>query len=415
MVTNTIASTPSAAIVVTIRPNSALVAPGFTPPTVVGSPVNQVLPLPGGRVLVGGNFTSISDGTNTSGARLAVVDETGAVIPVAGLSADGIVESVRLQSDGKILIAGSFNNIGTTPRGKLARLNPNLTLDSTFNPPGLIGAFTSASDLAQEAGGTLIAVGSFTDFGGEPTADYAVRLNDNGTYNNTFTSGSNSFVYRVFPQPDGDLIFTGWFTAWAATTEQFVVRTDAAGVVDPATDYNVGFYNSNDAFQLANGDLLAAYAFGNGAIRLTPTGTAISPFPVGGAISGIVRAFAESPTGDLVLGGAITNAAGQPAGRVILLNADNTRDLDFNTGTGFNANVNDVAVAPSGRIWVGGEFTTYRGSPATYLTLLTGEIVPPPIFSPISSPTPTSPPTSAGRMTTPTATTSTTCSNTPST
>ncbi len=372
VVTNNIDSTPSGPIGVTVRPNSALAAPGFTPPTVVGSPVNQVLPLPGGRVLVGGNFTSISDGTNTSGARLAVVDETGAVIPVAGLSADGIVESLRLQADGKILIAGNFNTIGGTPRGKLARLNENLTLDPGFNPTGLTGSFSSANDLAQEAGGTLIAVGGFTDFGGEPTADYAVRLNDDGSYNNTFTSGANSTVYRVFPQPGGDLIFSGWFT-WAAGTEQFVVRTDAAGAVDPATDYNLGFYYSTDAFQLANGDMLTSYAFGNAVFRLAPNGTSITPFPAGGGITGIVRAFAESPTGDLLLGGAITAAAGQPAGRIILLNADNTRDIDFHTGTGFNSNVNDIAVAPSGRIWVGGEFSTYNGSPANKLMLLKGE------------------------------------------
>ena len=375
VVTNDIDSTPSGPIVVTVRPNSAIVAPGFTPPTVIGSPVNQVLPLPGGRVLVGGNFTSISDGTTTSGARLAVVDESGAVIPIAGLSADGVVESLRLQSDGKILIAGSFNNIGTTACNKLARLNENLTLDPGFNPTG-INSFQSAFDLAQEAGGTLIAVGSFTDVGGVATADYAIRLNDNGTYNDTFTSGANSFVYRVFPQPDGDLIFTGWFT-WSAGTEQYVVRTNSAGTVDSTTDYNVGFFNVTDSFQLANGDLLASNAFGNGVLRLAPTGGNISPFPVGGGITGSVRAFAESPTGDLLLGGAITAAAGQTAGRIILLNADNTRDPDFNAGTGFDLNVNDIAVTSAGRIWVGGEFTTYNGIPANKLILLKGEAAAP--------------------------------------
>ncbi|MBT63012.1 MAG: hypothetical protein CML13_07350 [Puniceicoccaceae bacterium] len=373
VVTNVIDATPSASIEVSVLANAAAIAPGFMPLTVTGGAVNQVLPLPGGRALVGGTFASISDGVNTSGARLAVVDETGAVIPVAGLSADGTIESLRLQSDGKILLAGGFNNIGTTARAKLARLNADLSLDSVFNPTGLVGSYYSAFDIAQEVGGTIIAVGSFFDFGGEPTADYAVRLNDDGSYNSSFTSGAGSYIYRVFPQADGQLIFTGWFDAWGGSGDEYIACTDASGAQETSTDYDTGFFYTNDSIQLANGDLLAAYYYGNGVLRLSTTGSAITPFPVGGGIVGVARAFAESPAGDIYIGGDITSAAGQAAGRLIRLDSAGNRDFNFDTGTGFDSSVFDIAVTSTGRIWVGGGFSSYNGINTTKLVLLKGE------------------------------------------
>ncbi|MDQ8209517.1 immunoglobulin domain-containing protein [Coraliomargarita sp. SDUM461003] len=375
VVSNSIDDTPSAGIEVEVLANAAAIAPGFTPPTVTGGAVNQVLPLPNGRVLVGGHFTSISDGVNTSGARLAVVDETGAVIPVAGLSADGSIESLRLQADGKILLAGGFNNIGSSARGKLARLNADLSLDTVFNPAGLVGSYYGAFDIAEEVGGTIIAVGSFTDFGGETTADYAVRLNDDGSYNSSFTSGASSWIYRVFPQADGKLIFSGWFGAWGGSGDEYIARTDASGAQDSSIDYNTGFFYTSDSFQLANGDLLAAYYYGNNVLRLSSDGSAITPFPIGGNIVGTVRAFAESPAGDIYIGGNVSSAAGLAANGLIRLDSAGNRDVNFDTGTGFDNYVNDLALTDSGRIWAGGEFTTYNGITASKLVLLKGSAV----------------------------------------
>ena len=369
---NGIGSITSDPVPVTVAPNAAALAPGFTPPTVTGGVVTQVLPLPGGRVLVGGSFSSISDGSSTSGARLAVVDEGGAVVPVAGLSADGAIEGLRLQSDGRILLAGGFSTINGSPRAKLARLETDLSLDETFAPTGL-GSIFGARDLAEESGGTLIAVGDFFDFGGEPGTAYAVRLNQDGSYNDSFTSGADNRIYRVFPQSDGDLVFAGWFGNWASSGEGYIVRTDSSGTLDSGTDYAVSFFNVGDALQLSNGDLLAANAFTNGIVRLAPDGSAVTPFPSTGGFSGLGRAFAETPSGELLIGGDITFAADQPAGRLVRLDADGNRDPDFDTGSGFDSSVHDVAVSESGRIWVGGGFSTYNGIPATNLVLLKGD------------------------------------------
>ena len=47
----------------------------------------------------------------------------------------GYVGAVALQEDGKIIIGGSFTAVNEVPRVNLARLNPNGSVDLTWNPP----------------------------------------------------------------------------------------------------------------------------------------------------------------------------------------------------------------------------------------------------------------------------------------
>src|SRR2546428_554657 len=48
--------------------------------------------------------------------------------------ANGIVYSLAIQSDGKILAGGAFTALGGQTRNRIARLNADGTLDTTFNP-----------------------------------------------------------------------------------------------------------------------------------------------------------------------------------------------------------------------------------------------------------------------------------------
>ena len=370
VVTNTLGNITSDAVNVTVTLNPAAMAPGFVPPTIVGN-VKQVLPLPDGRALIGGDFTSITDGINTAGPRLAVVDQTGAVIPLAGLSADKVVDALRFQSDGKILIAGNFTNIGATNRQKVARLNADLSLDTTFAPLGLAGEFFGVFDIAEEASGTIMVVGGFADYDGLAGTSRAFRLNSDGSFNSTFTSGAGGDVYRVLPQSDGDLIFTGAFFSWADTAEEFLIRTDSSGTFDPSVDYNTGFIYLYEALELANGDLIAANGFNGTLIRYTSAGVRVNP-PLTGTLNGVVDAFAEDAEANLYLGGRFTFAGGQSRNRLARYGADGVLDDGFLVGTGFDADVKDVKIAHNGAIWVGGNFTSYNGITASKLVLLRG-------------------------------------------
>src|SRR2546426_6585154 len=48
--------------------------------------------------------------------------------------ANGPVNSMAVQADGKILVAGGFNTLGGESRTNIGRLNADGTLDTSFNP-----------------------------------------------------------------------------------------------------------------------------------------------------------------------------------------------------------------------------------------------------------------------------------------
>jgi hypothetical protein len=75
-----------------------------------------------------------------------------------------------VQADGKILVGGQFTTLGgggtgTTTRNRIGRLNPEGTLDASFDP----GANDAVIALAVQADGKILAGGFFTTLGGGGT------------------------------------------------------------------------------------------------------------------------------------------------------------------------------------------------------------------------------------------------------
>jgi hypothetical protein len=77
-------------------------------------------------------------------------------------------------------------------------------------------------------------------------------------------------------------------------------------------------------------------------------------------------------TGDLYVGGDFTSYNGAGITRLVRLHANGTVDPVFVTGVGFNFSVRSIAPAGdgSGNIYVGGDFTSYNGTPANDLVRL---------------------------------------------
>jgi uncharacterized delta-60 repeat protein len=374
VVTNSIDSATSTPVVVDVLENQAAMAPGFAPPTITGT-VRQVYPLPGGKVLIGGDFTSASDGSNTSGARLAVVNADGSIEPVAGLSADGPVYAIRDGGDGKILIAGNFNLVNGEIRRRVARLNANLSLDLDFDASTGFGQFGGlALDVAREASGTIMVAGQFGDFNADPAADYVVRLTATGAHDTSFTSTANSFVNRVFPQADGKVVLAGWFSTWSGNAAgRYLVRTLSDGSRDDSLAFATGSFDSlNDAHDLGDGRFLAAPGFLGAAHLYDVTGAKNAAFLSQGQPNAQVSAFAVDASGRILVGGNFTTIAGASHNRIVRITPEGLRDDTFAIGTGLDGIVEDILVAPDGSIWVGGNFTSYNGIPVQRLVRLKG-------------------------------------------
>ena len=88
-----------------------------------------------------------------------------------GAGANGSVESVEVQSDGKILVAGGFTTFNGAERNGLVRLNSNGSVDTSYNA-GLNG---SASDVDVQADGKILVAGNFTAASGLRTTVVAAE------------------------------------------------------------------------------------------------------------------------------------------------------------------------------------------------------------------------------------------------
>lgn len=150
------------------------------------------------------------------------------------------------------------------------------------------------------------------------------------------------------------------------------------------TDFAPGFFNNvvNAALPLASGDVIIG---GNIAAtsgdfqsitniaRLNPDGSVDSSFITGSGFNGEVEAMALQSDGKIIVGGAFTSYNGSATASVARLNPNGSLDTSFSTaiGTGPNATPSAVAVEANGKILIGGSFTSFNGTPATGLIRLT--------------------------------------------
>jgi uncharacterized delta-60 repeat protein/uncharacterized repeat protein (TIGR01451 family) len=194
-----------------------------------------------GRILAGGAFTSVNGATRN---RIVRLDSTGAIdlnfSPTAG--ADGVVRTIALQHDGKILIGGDFGFVNGVSRNGIARLNPNGTLDAGFDPG--IGASDSVQAIALQADGSILVGGLFTEFDGM-TVNRLVRLLESGDLDSTFdeATGANEFVSSIAVQPDGRILVGGGFTAFNDIPRGGLTRLLANGSTDPSINFGRGANN----------------------------------------------------------------------------------------------------------------------------------------------------------------------------
>ena len=92
------------------------------------------LPLPDGKILVGGVF----NGANNQIICLVRLNSDGTFDgtfskPVFSGTGNTSVKCIKLQNDGKIIIGGSFNLVNGVTQNKIVRLNSDGTRDASFN------------------------------------------------------------------------------------------------------------------------------------------------------------------------------------------------------------------------------------------------------------------------------------------
>src|SRR5262249_21827109 len=142
-----------------------------------------------GRILVAGNFLSFN---GTLLGRIAQLLPNGRVDTTfdPGHGANGPIRAMALQPDGRIVIVGLFNQYNDVDRSGIARLNPDGSLDNTFDAgAGADGVLSAVALLGSGPGAQSILVGGdFLTFGGQ-FAGRMARLRPDGSFDSAFDIG----------------------------------------------------------------------------------------------------------------------------------------------------------------------------------------------------------------------------------
>jgi uncharacterized delta-60 repeat protein len=299
-----------------------------------------------------------------------------------GTGANGSIQATAIQSDGKIIIGGNFTTYNGTTINRIARLNTDGTLDAGFNIG--TGADYPIYEIAIQTDGKIMIGGSFTNYNGT-SINRLARLNADGTLDNTFNPGTgpNAIVYAILPLSDGKIIICGSFFAYNGIAINHIARLLANGTYDATFTPGSGASGNILTAEIqSSGKILIGGSFAsfngtarNNIARLYFNGTLDVFFDPGTGPNTTVRTITTQSNGRIIIGGDFINYNGTPASRIARLLDDGTLDAGFNTGTGASNFIYTTAIQSDGRIIIGGSFTTYNGTARNRIARLYGGTV----------------------------------------
>lgn len=331
--------------------------------TAGGAPtlVYDLLDLPGGQLLAGGQFTTFQGAAHTGLVRLSSNGTLDASYnPV--YAQQGTLNTVVPLTTGQLLIQGRFNSFNGTPvpAGALVRLHANGGFDTAI-VPAATGTYFPQPDgriyVCNESNVSSLTLKRLLPTGAVDPSFPTVTLANaaSGPY----------FFTRLLALPNGQLLLSGSFSAVAGQARNRVVRLNADGTVDPTFVPTVTWPlgNSNmlvlDAVQADGKLLLRSYDNQTTQVlRLRTDGSSDPSFGTNGVLS-----FSSSiilyplPNGQLLQSESLVvySPLGTPLS-LTRLNADGSPDASF-----VRADAGAVTLQPDGRLLVWGtDYNTGR-------------------------------------------------------
>ncbi|MGL2992752.1 T9SS sorting signal type C domain-containing protein [Flavobacterium sp. TSSA_36] len=328
-----------------------------------------------GSIFLVGSFTKFNGITTNRLVKIlpnGTIDTTFSI----GTGASKVIEKVELQSDGKIIIGGDFDTFNGVSLGRIARLNPNGSLDLSFTTG--VGFNNNVSAIGIQADGKIILGGSFTLFNGT-TANRIVRVNQDGTVDSSFVSGSgfsNGTVEVINSTSSGDLMIGGSFNeSYNGTKVNRVQLFNSNGVINtafdmgngPATASVLALENFMDSAWFVGGSFSIFDDQNQGKLAKIDTQGALD---IGYLTSGVglnnsVSKLIPLVNKSSIVVGNFTQFNGVAAPRIAKLNEAGEIENSFDgTVQGANATIRNAAVQSDGKIIIVGNFSAYNGTAA---------------------------------------------------
>lgn len=323
-----------------------------------------------GNLIVGGDFLNFNGASLPYLCRLKTDGEKDTNFNI-GSGFNNKVYATHVQSDGKIIVGGSFTAFSGNTTSRLLRLNPDGSFDATFITA--LGLNNIVYDIDSYADGKAIVVGSFTKYG-ETTASRIAKILPNGSLDASFSTGvgANSLIEKVIIQPDGKILLGGTFTKFNTQNKNSIVRLNSDGSIDNSFNIGTGFDDKVTSIDLQlDGKIIVIGAFShyngivaNRIIRLNTDGSIDSAFQPGtGFDAENLYVVNVDSLGNIMVGGAFTGTYnGVSVNRLVYLNSDGTLKNDFDIGAGpASASVLALAKSKDDFWYVGGSFSVFDG------------------------------------------------------
>ncbi len=241
--------------------------------------------------------------------------------------ASGNILDAALQTDGKIILVGDFEFFNGTAAKNIVRLNSNGSIDNTFNTgtgPNNLPFVNNISSIRLMENGKILLRGLFQSFNGV-SRNRLVRLNSDGSVDTGFVPPAspidNSGAFRLALAANNDVVVYSYFN----NSRNFINKLNSVGSIDPAFNIGTGF---------------------------------------NGGISDIEI----QPDGKILVAGNFTEFNGQSVGYVVRLNSDGSLESSF--GTGANNAVTKVRYSSFNKIILTGIFNTFNGQNAPSIIVL---------------------------------------------
>lgn len=288
------------------------------------------------RLYVGGAFTAIAGKGKTNLAKLNFEGEVFANFN-NNTGARYTVLASAVQADGKIIIGGKFNSYNGNGNLQLSRINPDGTVDPTFNClGGFDGIYSSIEKIVIQPDGKIIVGGAFSTFNNLPKGRL-VRLNSDGSIDNSFLIG-NGFNQYSFYFPPND-----------CGVSHCITRVKDIAIQPDGKIWVCGNFSQFNGVSVGN------------LIRLNSNGTLdlnlnLNQIGVGGRF---IRRIRIQDDGKILVGLQPPSVGISPS--LVRLNSDGTIDSGFNFGTFSSFS---FELLPNGKIlnvaWTGNSFKLFR-------------------------------------------------------
>lgn len=393
--------------------------------------ISVVVPLHDGRQLVGGEFSTyngkpvprlirlFSDGQLDSSFKTDISFST--------------INTIRVQTDGKILIGGIFANFS----GRIVRLNPDGDLDNTFQTnSGFNGA---VGEIWIQSDGKILAGGQFTSYRGQ-TVPSLIRINPDGSRDSSFNpqevtdyvhdftfqadgkilvnfsnklirlypdgTKDNSFQLeapygttvfdpdhpedgyiryefraKIYPHEDGKILVQGDMRNSRRESTHFM-RLLSDGSIDRSFSMIESYYDSAPVFLARDqeGKIFALgsyYSYSWAISYLGPDGSMEKSYTLQDAGNFSENFFEVQQDGKFLVSG---DLLGGRSG-LVRFNRDGSIDRSYNPTPEFSESVIALSLQPDGKIIAGGKFTSYNGTAANSLARIHSDGTPDETFN----------------------------------